>query len=59
MLTGVKDKGGGTTFLYQDSALFIIAQTNAFKTKLKQCYIHKDTKLRRKKGRKIIRGNIG
>ena len=33
---------------------------NTSKKKLKQCYIHKDTKLRKKKERrKIIRGSIG
>ena len=33
---------------------------NTFKIKLKQCYIHKDTKLGRRRGRrKIIKGSIG
>ena len=32
---------------------------NTFKTKLERCYIHKDTKLRRRRGRKIIRDSIG
>ena len=33
---------------------------NTSKIKLKRCYIHKDTKLRRRRGkRKIIRGSIG
>ena len=33
---------------------------NTSKTKLKQCYIHKDTKLGRRRGRKkIIKGSIG
>src|SRR6266702_8690056 len=57
-LTGVEDRGGGAASLCQDSALFMTAQTNTSKTKLKRCYIHKDTKLRRKRKRKIIRGSI-
>ena len=36
------------------------ARTSTSKTKLERCYIHKDTKLRRRRGRrKIIRGSIG
>ena len=36
------------------------ARTNTSKTKLERCYIHKDTKLRRRRGRrKIIRCSIG
>ena len=59
-LTGVEDRGGGAASLCQDSALFITARTNTSKIKLKQYYIHKDTKLRRRRGRrKIIRGSIG
>ena len=59
-LTGVEDRGGRAASLCQDSALFITAQTNTSKTKLERCYIHKDTKLRRRRGRKkIIRGSIG
>lgn len=59
-LTGVEDRGGKAASLYQDSALFITAQINTSKMKLKRCYIHKDTKLRRRRGRrKIIKGSIG
>ena len=59
-LTGEEGRGGKAASLYQDSALFITAGTNTSKTKLKQCYIHKDTKLGRRRGRrKIIRGSIG
>ena len=59
-LTGVEDRGGGAASLCQDSALFITAQTNTSKKKLERCYIYKDTKLRRRRGRrKIIRGSIG
>jgi len=57
-LTGVEDRGGGAASLCQDSALFITARINVSKTKLEQCYIYKDTKLRRRR-RKIIRGSIG
>ena len=59
MLIRVEDKGGRAAFLCQDLALFIIVQTNTSKIKLKQYYIYKDIKLRRKRGRKIIRGSIG
>ena len=60
ILTGVEGRGGKAASLYQDLALFITAQTNTSKTKLEQCYIYKDTKLGRRRGkRKIIRGSIG
>ena len=59
-LTGVEGRDSKAASLYQDLALFITARMNTSKTKLKQYYIHKNTKLGRRRGRrKIIKSNIG